>query len=237
MYKFIQASELIKNYSDSQEVRDFYSEVLALRFKGYRRYYGTGSVPLDHYDLIGDHMVIAKKEDNKWRPVLCLRSITVNRCEKHNNVFPFVGHMFHRMEGEIVNASSQFIKENGNVCYTNNYTMDPDLPKEEKGKLAELLYGYYYLFHKEYGVSKFITAAGDRFKLYNVRIGQGYEYLKSDTEFSTFEAEHIMNEKFRVMVMREFSDYSKNISKECEQLFREREILDTTSPKETAKAA
>lgn len=237
MWKFIIMSDLISHFSESLEIRTLFSETLALRFKGYRQYYGTDSIPQDAYDFIGSHLIIAKAENNKLTPKICLRSVTNKQTDLYQKQFPFIEHMFEAHESQIKDECENFISDKKNICYTNNYTIDPDLAPEEKAALMEMMFGFYYLYHSEKDVTNFITATSDKFKVYKTRMKQGYRYLNDDSEFSTFVAPHIMNEKFRAMVMTEFSLESRNLAKKYANFYNEKLDLRQANLEISKKAA
>lgn len=222
MWKFILFSDLITNYAESSELRSLFSEILALRFRGYRQYYGNNSIPQDAYDFIGSHLIIARQENNKLIPKLCLRSVTNIQSNFYQKQFPFVDHMFESNQSEIKNLCESFISDKKVICYTNNYTIDPNLSPEDKATLGEMILGFYYLYHTEENVTNFITATSDKFKVYKTRIKQGYKYLNDDSDFSTFVAPQIMNEKFRAMVMTEFSLESRILAKKYADFYHEK---------------
>lgn len=237
MYKLVELNNMISQYHENKEMRDFFSEVLALRFKGYRENYGDLSVPLDLYDLIGTHLVLAKCENDKLIPICCLRSITQSQAENYQQDFPFMHHMFPEDTNLLTQKCSKYLKENENVCYTNNYTIISDASPEEK-QLYSMMFGcFYYNYHKENNIKHFITATSDKFKVYRTRAMQGYSYLNENDELSTFTANHIMGEKFRVMIMDEFSDWSKQMGEKYKSMYDSRIILGEKGAVPLIKAA
>ena len=235
MYKFVQINEIIENYSDDKELRDIFSEVLALRFKGYRDNYGKLSIPIDLFDYIGTHLVIVKCEALKLTPLCCLRSITVEQAKKYQQDLPYIYHMFPEGNNELKNKCHQFIKDHSNVCYTNNFTLLPNLSTKEKLHIYRLNLSFYFNYHRENGISNFITAASDKFKVYNIRASQGYTYLDDNDISSTFTADHIMGEKFRVMTMTKFSDLSSEVANEFYSLYENRIIYGVQDQVELTK--
>lgn len=218
-WKFIIINELIQDYADSEELRHLFSEILKLRFTGYRQYYGQQSIPQDCYDFIGTHLVIASEHENNLIPRLVLRSITNKQAQTYNKDFPFLEHMFEKGNESLKMKCKMFIDSQDTVCYTNNYTIDPNLSDDLKKQLAQMILGFYYLYHCENNINSFITAASDKYKVYNTRLKQGYQYIGDDSNFATFCAPHIMNEKFRAMVMTEFSLESRRLAREFQHYY------------------
>jgi hypothetical protein len=237
MYKFVQINELVVDYCEDKELRDFFSEVLALRFKGYRENYGELSLPLDTYDLIGTHLILAKVDKSKLTPVSCIRSITQEQAQKYGHEFPFLPHMFPEGNSRLEETCREFINTHSNVCYTNNYTMISNLSEEQKEFIGMMSFSLYYNYHIENNISNFITAASDKFKVYRSRMAIGYEYINDNSDFSTFNANHIMGEKFRAMKMTEFSDLSKALGAKFNTMFEDRLVFGTPHVSKDKKAA
>ncbi|WP_127718055.1 hypothetical protein [Halobacteriovorax sp. HLS] len=221
MWKFVILSDLVSSYAFSPKQRELLSDILALRFEGYRKYYGEKSIPQDCFDFIGTHLVIATEEEGKLIPQICLRSITNKQTENYLKDFPFIEHMFVNKKDELSNSCQEFINSNETICYTNNYTINPNLSADEKLLLSEMMMAFYYLHHQDENINTFITAASDKFKVYNIRLKQGYNYINNDCELSTFAAPHIMNEKFRAMAMTSFSLESRNAGKRYKKFYDE----------------
>lgn len=237
MYKFVQINELVIDYCEDKELREFFSEVLALRLRGYRENYGELSVPLDAFDLIGTHLVLAKVEQSKLTPISCIRSVTQEQATKYGHNFPFLDHMFPEGNGHLAESCTEFINTHSNVCYTNNYTMISNMSDEQKEFVGMMSFSFYYNYHKENNICNFITAASDKFKVYRSRLAVGYEYINDNSEFSTFQADHIMGEKFRAMKMTEFSQLSKSLGAKFNSMFEDRLIFGKEHLNKEKKAA
>jgi hypothetical protein len=237
MYKLVQLNEVVVDYAEDKELREFFSEVLALRLKGYRASYGNLSVPLDQFDLIGNHLVIAKITEDKLQPIACVRSVTQDQAQKYGQELPFLEHMFPDSGSKLRLSCENFIKEHSNVCYTNNYTVDMSLSEEQKQFLGMIAGSFYYNYHSDHDIKNFITATSDKFKVYRTRTLFGYDYMNDDTEFSTFTAEHIMGEKFRAMKMTEFSDWCKAMGEKFQSMYDDRIVLGTQIKTDIKKAA
>lgn len=166
---------------DDPAVRDLFTKMIFLKFKGYGNNHELGSLPLDSTDYVADHPLICVRDQNGLRPISGSKVISYETCQRFNldfameSCFKKNGLITHT---EVLNSIIEGSKRRGKtVAYHGGYTMDPLVRHklEDKALIKEIFIGSTMNYFCESGITELLGLGVPKFKTDDFFYQWGYQ--------------------------------------------------------------
>ena len=158
------------NYS-LPEVRELLPRVFELKIRGYQKEHPYGILPVDSYDQVGNHILVAEKLNGSWIPRMGFKSVTAQRCLLHQLNFPLHNYLKgappeHRLAVEAL--ISEHLGSKQNLGYNGSWTMDPELRRDPEYRLLlrDLTRALLVHYYRDYQIPTTSAFAVMRFKVH-----------------------------------------------------------------------
>jgi hypothetical protein len=204
--------------------RTVFSDVLALKIKGYLKEYPYGVLPLESADYVANHILLCEEIGQKLVPHMGFKSVTYDRCQLHQLEFP----IFHMIEAaetpeerRIFREVVHSILENAvsharKIAYNGSWTISPELRAQgrEQVNFRDVSMAIFYQYYRDYGIQQIIAAASTRFKVDKTKTFMGFSHLQKDGKvLSPIFVSTYNREEAYIMHLERFSDELVQMSK------------------------
>jgi hypothetical protein len=203
-------------FHQNEQVRNILTETWGMKLRGYRKYFPYGVIPIDSYDFLCHHIIVCHKETNKV--VMSVKSLTLNNCLQCGFEFPVKTHLLgvnNNQYEKHAKAIDQWILDNqkSEIGYSTGFTIEPDLEKEEKALLTNMVFWLFYHFYSHYNIPNIIHGVSIRYKLIRFQEAIGFSALKyMQEELSHIETKKYDNVESQIMVMSNGAFKSEHIA-------------------------
>ncbi len=217
--------------------KDMLAKILELKLFGYRHSYQNNYLPISTQDFFCDHLIVCvEKKDELW-PVSAFRTVTLEKCEKHNEKFPIIATFDHigKNASKHKTEAMKIIGANKEpIYYGSSLTALPEYRGDKE--LADIIVAINVLFHMEKKASIVFGAGADKFKMHRYYYSWGYKDL-GDKKLPSLVIPHLDNSLASFYYCDQFSDSSKATALKLQSLWDDRIIIDKDRLLEKKKAA
>ena len=221
--------EDLKSLWEKKEIREFYNEILSLKFDGYSGVYGDNVISTDKIDFFGTHLVVCKK-GLKLKPIFSFKSVTLEKCETFNTVFPAINLIAKdgdkRCLWELEKIVNKAKKHGRSISFEYSWAQDPDekelRTKEQAQLYRDLVMMMVYQYHTENNISEMIACGAPKVKTVQFLEQMG---MKKIGPHSKFLQKDLNNTEAYILHLTEFSEYAKEMAKKYSAMWDERLIL------------
>lgn len=162
------------------ETRDLFWKIFNLKMDGYIEEYGPDILPVGRDDFVGTHIAICEQTPGGLVPAIAYKSITLERCLRHQFEFPAVtlaravGARDHLRFLEKVIAECQ--QTGSGLVYGGSMTIRPDLRtnREFVGMLWEAMIAMSLFYDQSCSISRAICYGACKFKMHRIFNRMGY---------------------------------------------------------------
>ncbi len=153
-----------------------FCKMVGLKLESYLTRYSYGILPFDGSDFVATHLLICEESPNgELTPLTSYKSITLERCEAHNLVFPCLSILqasqAERHTQVITDLLKRYQKNPSEISYDSGFTIHPSarIDRAFCSELKDLLMGFVTLHAIDKGI--------------RCLVGMGMTHVKADQYF------------------------------------------------------
>lgn len=156
------------------------SEIMGMKISGYKKVYPYGALPVDSFDLSGNHIVLCERFGNEYLPACGMKSITYSQAKIFQTEFPAFGilpkdsYSHHESVKQIIHEASA---KNEQVAYNGSYTVHPRYSEDRAARRFFRELGIFFLtkYYMSYNIHHVIAGAALQFKIDEVKRFVGFK--------------------------------------------------------------
>lgn len=211
---------------DQPNVVSLFSDITALKFRGYRDDYSVGALPVDATDFVGAHVVIRDKRSDQI--LMGYKWVTSDRARKYNLDFPALSAVRQagstRHEGRL-----RQLLEDQNVSKRLGYIGSWTIGAEQRARpeqarlLVRVSIAAHYAFARTYRIDECFALGVPRLRTEKIQLSAGYELVDDgEAALGPFPLRSLADEPVCLMHLKHHSNEARALADEYAQLWDER---------------
>jgi len=228
----------IQNWK-SEQARNLFCKIVALKREGYGKEFPENILPLDATDFYGTHLMICE-EDSRGNldPFVAYKSVSNTLCDHYRTVFPALSGLrlsqATRYEDGLKKVIAAAQANGGQISYDSAWTMKPEIrrDKELSKRIRDIMTMIGIRYHQQSSVTEWITCGVHRFKTNEYFEWMGCNAISG--EYSLFTSN---NEKVTLYHMNKPSQDALDIAHLNEYFWKKKRVLANREEQEIMKDA
>ena len=186
MLRLIVIDNIVANI-ENPLVESLLGPLCSLKKRAYTQSFSNRTMPLDHTDYYGTHVIVAKEQEkNDMGPVMAFKSVTTERCKQYNAKLPGII-MVDRLNSKIHSTAFQKNLAETNchdhqVAYISSLAIEPRLSLENRIELLELIYPLWFYYVCDFGIKKAFSFGTVESKVFRILLKLGLSPLKFENQ-------------------------------------------------------
>ncbi len=145
--------------------------------------FSNRTMPVDHTDYYGTHMVAAEeREDGQFYPLMAFKCVTLERCQKYHAQFPCMAMIKHLNSSVHATALEKILSEldcgGEHIAYGSSFAIDPNLSLEDRIEMLELMYPLWFYYIQDFGIKVAFSFGTVESKVFKILAKLGLELFK-----------------------------------------------------------
>jgi hypothetical protein len=221
------------DYWMDPKIREFFGDVLALRFEGYGQEYPRHVIPADNSDYFATHIVTCEEySDGKLIPISSYKMVSMKRCQEFKR--EFVGMQVPKEAGArdhldaVASIMASCEEKKIDLGYCCSWTIRPRIRKNEilTKLIRNMVYSSHSNWQKEAQVPEMVIAGVQKFKADIYQESIGYKKFQINGRvLDTFGHTDLAQEQVFMLHMTEFSEYCKSMAARYQSYWDDRLVL------------
>ncbi len=186
MLRLIVIDNIVANI-ENPLVENLLGPLCSLKKRAYTQSFSNRTMPLDHTDYYGTHVILAKEwKKNDIGPVMAFKCVTVERCKQYNVELPGIT-MVDRLNSEIHSMAFQKTLTQDNyhdhqMAYISSLAIEPRLSLKNRIALLELIYPLWFYYTCDFGIKKAFSFGTVESKVFRILLKLGLAPLRFENQ-------------------------------------------------------